>query len=69
MKQHTFIIGIDDGDCRYEYPLTLEDGCNISIHEIYKTLCKAYHINPSEQAIYVPSKASAVKTILDIKED
>jgi uncharacterized hydantoinase/oxoprolinase family protein len=65
--KHTFIIGIDDGGCRYEYPLVIKDGQNISIHDIYLTLCKAYDTRPSE-GIYCPSKANAVKTILDIKE-
>jgi hypothetical protein len=58
-NKHTFIISIDDGDCRYEYPLTVKNGKDVSIHDIYKTLCKAYKVEPVEgvlEGVYLPGK-------------
>lgn len=63
--KHTFIIAIDDGDCRYEYPLTLKNGSEISIHDIYKKICKSYKVNPLS-GIYCPSKAREIKSLLGI---
>ena len=64
--KHTFIVAIDDGDCRYEYPLTLKDGNTVSIREIYKTLCKAYKVEPKE-GICCPSKKRELKKLLNYK--
>jgi predicted extracellular nuclease len=61
----TFIIGIDDGDCKYEYPLIITG--DVSINDIYKKLCKAYKVEPKEGS-YHPSTANVLKRIkqLDI---
>ena len=63
--EQTFIVAVDDGDCRYEYPLTLKNGDDVSIYDIYKKLCEAYNVEP-KGGIYCPSKAKAVKQILEI---
>jgi len=64
---HTFIISIDDGDCRYEYPLTLKNGIDVSIHDIYKALCKEYKVETVEGVYCASRKAKEIKKILNNK--
>jgi len=65
-NKHTFVISVDDGDCRYEYPLTLKNGDHVSIRDIYKVLCSHYKVEPAE-GIYRPSKAKEIKKLLNNK--
>lgn len=51
-KEHTFLISIDDGDCKYNYPLTIENGEDVSIREIYEKLCGFYNVKPAEGTIW-----------------
>jgi len=63
-KAYTYVIAIDDGDCRYEYPITLPNGYNTSILEIYKKICKTYKVEPQD-GIWRKSIAREVLKILD----
>ena len=47
-NKHTFTIHISDGHCQFKYTLTPENGKNLSIRDIYLSLCKTYKTTPKE---------------------
>lgn len=61
----TFVIGIDDGEHKYAYPITIENPS--SIYDFYRKICRNYGVEPKE-GLECPSDGRSILKLLEAQE-